>query len=493
MAVLGIDLGTTGCKSCVYSENGTLLGSAYKEYERAADQKTIDFSAVFEDVKYVIFNSARGVKEQIEGISISSFGEVFVPTDKNLNVLSEGVMYNDYSSEENKEIIAKSISEDELGEITGLKNSPVYSLTKAMSFAKSSLYNKDVKFLCGEDFVIAKLCGEFVTDYSIASRTMAFDIKKKEFSQKLCDIAGISKDNFAQPLPSGTIVGKILPSIAEELGINKNCYIITGAHDQICTAIGCGVSDGKAFANGMGTIDCIISVFDDNIDKKSLISDNYCIVPFLDKNLYASYSFCMTGGSLLKSYSDKFLDKEKDFCKMNGNNIYAYMNDQISSEINDIMLLPHFAGAATPYMDTSAKGMVYGLDLSCTKYDIYKAILEGIAMEMNLNLNTLYKSKVQKPQSIIVAGGGARSDKWLQMKADIYNLKIQRCKHNEVGTAGVAMLALNALNKRTLIDSLKDFCGVDKTFYPDKEMVEKYAKKYEKYQKMYNLTKELRI
>ena len=201
----------------------------------------------------------------------------------------------------------------------------------------------------------------------------------------------------------------------------------------------------------------------------------------------------MTGGSLLKSYSDKFLDKEKEFCKVNGNNIYAYMNDKISSEINDIMLLPHFAGAATPYMDTSAKGMVYGLDLSCTKYDIYKAILEGIAMEMNLNLNTLYKSKVQKPQSIIVAGGGARSDKWLQMKADIYNLEIQRCKHNEVGTAGVAMLALNALNKRTLIDSLKDFCSVDKTFYPNKEMVEKYAKKYEKYQKMYNLAKELRI
>jgi xylulokinase len=271
----------------------------------------------------------------------------------------------------------------------------------------------------------------------------------------------------------GTNGGIIRKKLAAELGFARDTAVASCGHDQVAAAVGCGVFDGHTAVDGAGSVQCITPVFSHESINNALINGNYAVVPYIKPNKYVCYAFLFTGGALLKWFAD------------NLNNGVHPDEDIFMTEPTGILVLPHFSGAATPYMDSGSKGAIIGLTLSHTQRDIFCALMEGVCFEMRLNMDCLNSAGINF-QSLRAAGGGANSKVWMQMKADILNIPVTVLQSAEAGAVGSAMMAGVAAG---IFDSLRSaakiFVQEKETYYPRAEMHEKYNKIYEKYKKLY--------
>lgn len=184
--------------------------------------------------------------------------------------------------------------------------------------------------------------------------------------------------------------------------------------------------------------------------------------------------------------------KKNTNLKKSGIDVYSILDSKAASvDSSDILVLPHFAGAGTPYMDTGAKGAISGLNFSTIPIQLYKASLEGVTFEMLYNLECLSDAGVCINE-LRAVGGGAKSNLWLQIKSDILNKKIETLNVDEAGTLGTAIIAGTATGIYSSLDeAVKTLVKVKKEFYPNKEAHEKYMEKYYKYKKMYKAIREI--
>ena len=171
----------------------------------------------------------------------------------------------------------------------------------------SRRFGKKVKYIClFEDYIVYKLTGVRQIDYSLATRTMAFDIYSLEWDTKILDAAEIDVSMLSKVVPIGAKAGNMSLQITEELGFMNRPVIVSGCHDQIAAAIGSGVFNERHGVDGTGTVECITVAFSkgQKIDKMLLQKSGFAIVPYM-KDLFVTYAFSYTGGALLKWYRDK--------------------------------------------------------------------------------------------------------------------------------------------------------------------------------------------
>ena len=495
MSLLGLDVGTSGCKSTVFSTSGEILSHSYQEYNvsRVDGEHEIDANIIWSSVKKVVFESAELANQPVKAVCISSFGESALPVDINGTPLAGAMLYTDPRGQEECIDLLNKKPQEDIARITGVNPHSMYTLPKVMWRAKhqKELFAKAHKFLMIEDFIIFKLCGEFATDYSMAARTMAFDIRKKVWSDEIFDIASINKSVFSTPHPSGTPIGKILPQIANELKLSSEAVVVTGGHDQICSAVGAGVLSSGVSTDGIGTVECITPVFDRPITEKEMQQYGYACVPHAVDGLYATYAFSVTGGAVLKWFRDNFSDKYAADADKNGINIYKYLDSIVNNKPSGILVLPHFAGATTPYMDTGAQSAVLGMKLETESIDLYRAILEGVTYEILMNIEYLGRAGINIG-ALHATGGGAKSPVWLQIKADILNRPISAMKNSEAGTQGAAMLAAVATGVyKNLEEAAKQFVKISRTYEPNLQMHEQYQIHFDRYRKIYDAVKEI--
>ncbi|MRY42843.1 carbohydrate kinase, partial [Parabacteroides distasonis] len=335
----------------------------------------------------------------------------------------------------------------------------------------------------------------FQIDYSLASRTMAFDVKLLQWNETILKFAGVNETYFSKPVPMGTMAGEILKEVAEELNIQDSPIIVSGCHDQLAAAIGTGVFRTGMAVDGTGTVECITNIFEDckDINKELLYKGGYAIVPFL-KDKLATYAFSFTGGALLKWYRDNLANMEAEHIKEIGGNVYEHFNKQVDvTKPSGLLVLPYFAGAGTPFNDSNAKGAILGLTMNTTSSDIYRALMEGVTYEMRLNLEILSKAGINI-NSIRATGGGASSKIWLQMKADILNKPVMSLGAAQSGTLGCVMLAGVACGfYASLEEAEKIFVKENEVYLPNEEMSKKYDQYYKEYKNIYQLISQLEI
>ena len=213
-------------------------------------------------------------------------------------------------------------------------------------------------------------------------------------------------------------------------------------------------------------------------------------MPYIDGK-YACYALSYTGGATLKWFRDNFAECETAECKSKDKNVYAYLDGKCKSTPTGILVLPHFAGAATPYMDNDSKAVFCGITLETAKYDLYKALMEGTSYEIRLNFEKL-REYTGSIKTLRATGGGALSDVWLSIKADILGMEIAALDCNEVGAAGTAALAGMAVGcYKNLADTTAKMAPVRKTFLPDRQNASAYNSLYSKYKNIYKLYKSI--
>lgn len=474
MKIGGLDIGTTGCKITVFDERGDIAGKAYRDYpvRRASFGHEIDVSAMTESVFDVLSEMSARFPD-IASIGVTSFGETFVLTDENGLPLCDSMLYTDPRGKDELRELTSKISETEITAITGLSPHEMYSISKIMWVKKHrpDLYAGAKHIFLIEDYIIFRLTGTANITYSLATRTMAFDLKNLCWSEKIFDAAGVDIAKMSKPVQAGTVAGKW-----------KGISIVSVAHDQVAACAGAGVFDEKTACEGAGTVECLTPVYNSLPDVSVMASGNYCIVPHVIPGKYCAYAFSYTGGALIKWCVDTF---GKD-------GTYDSLEKPCSKdEPTGLLVLPHFAGAATPYMDTGSKGAIIGLTTATSPSDIYRACMEGVCYEMMLNYETLKPSGISFDR-INASGGGARSSLWMQMKADVLNIPITALLTIDAGTAGCAMVAaVSAGLFKDIGDAADVMVRKGTTYYPRRDIHEKYMTVYERYRKLYNAVRPL--
>ena len=485
MKIGGLDIGTTGCKLTVFDEQGQQLGKAYRDYpvRRAVSGHEIDISTMMESVYAVIGEMAASYPD-IAGIGVTSFGETFVMTDEAGQPLHNAMLYTDKRGAEECAELVEKLGRDKIAEITGLAPHEMYSISKMMWIKRHlpEVYASARRIHLIEDFVVWHLTGRAQIDYSLATRTMAFDIHNLTWSREVFEAAGIDVSLMSETVPTGTPAGPVTAETAAKTGLDPACVIVSVAHDQVAAAAGAGAFDGSVAVDGAGTVECLTPIYDSIPEIPVMAKGYFSVVPYILPGKYVAYAFSYTGGALIQWAMETFGKGET-----NESMERAYGKD----EPTGLLVLPHFAGAATPYMDTGSKGAVLGLTTATTAADLYRACMEGVVYEMRLNYEALSGSGIHFTR-LSATGGGARSKVWMQMKADVLGLPITALKTVDAGTVGSAMLTGIATG---VFADLQDAAGhmvqEMETYYPREEMHEKYMKIYERYKAVYNAVRPL--
>ena len=485
MKIAGLDIGTTGCKLTVFDENGIYLGKAYRDYpvRRQVSGHEIDISTMMDSVYDVITEMAEQYPD-IAGIGVTSFGEVFVMTNGAGEPLHTAMLYTDPRGKEECAELVEKLSSERITQITGLAPHEMYSISKMMWIKKHhpEIYAAAKRIHLIEDFVVWHLTRKAQIDYSLASRTMAFDIRSLKWSTEIFEAAGIDAGMMSDPVPTGTSAGEITLAAAQRTGLSQKCMIVSVSHDQVSAAVGAGAFDGSVGVDGAGTVECLTPIYDSIPDISVMSKGCFSVVPYIVPGKYVAYAFSYTGGALIQWCMETF--------GRGGNNRSmeeAYGKDEPSG----LLVLPHFAGAATPYMDTGSKGAILGLTAAHTAADIYRACMEGVVYEMKLNYDALAGSGIHI-QKLHATGGGARSKVWMQMKADVLNMPVTAMKTVDAGTVGSAMLTGIAAGVfRDLADAAAHMVCPAETYLPRAEKHEQYMKVYERYRKVYQAVRPL--
>lgn len=478
MIIGGLDVGTTGCKLTAYDDKGNYIYNSYKEYEvsRRGGEHEIDASVIFDAVCDVIHDTVD--KYELSAIGVTTFGETFTILDENDNVLLPSMLYTDPRGELECAELCNALGEEKLTYITGVKPHQMYSLPKIMWIKKNrpEVFAKAKRVLLMEDYIVYMLCGSATIDYSLAARTMALDIRNKCWSKDVLEAAGIDMKLLSTPVSTGSLAGDMKPDIAQKLGVKNTVRIVNGAHDQVAAAVGSGVFDVGEAVDGTGTVECVTPVFDKIPENEQLYNEGYSVVPYVFDGTYVCYALSFTGGAVIKWFRDNLAAGKS----------YAELDASVGNEPTGLLVLPHFAGAANPYMDNSSKAAVLGLTLEHTSADIYKALMEGVTYEIMTNIEHLEGFGINL-KKLIATGGGASSPVWLQIKADILNRPVTALLAKEAGACGTCMMTAVAIGLYdNLYDAKEIFVKEKETFAPNPTNADKYKKYYGAYKDIYS-------
>ena len=500
MALLGIDIGTSGCKVTVFSDAGAVLAFSSQEYEPtpcAAGFLEINAERVWLALTTCIRKSAAASAdrslEPIRALAVSSFGEAAVPVDRNGRTLANGILFTDPRGQEQLDALVARVGQDNLTSRTGLPLHRMYTLLRLMWLRDThpEIYEATDKYLQFEDFVLYRLTGETVTDYSLAARTMAFNILDKKWDQDILAAADIPASIFARAVPGGTPIGPVRPAVAAELGLPAGVMVVTGGHDQPCTALGSGVMHTGQAIDGIGTSECITTSFDEPVLDPALFAMNFHCGPHVVPGKYITFAYTMSAGGLLQWFRDTIGRPERDEAARSNISAYAFLDEQIGRDPSGLLVLPHLDGSGTPYLDPESRGAILGLSRQTSPLDIYRAMLEGITFEMRYNLECLVKTGIHV-HALRAAGGGSKSAVWLQIKADILNRPVATLEFNEAGTLGAVMLAGVAAGLyRDLDEACRQLVREKHHFEPVPIQTERYEESYQRYKSMYTAIKNI--
>lgn len=477
---IGLDIGTSSVKAVLFSHKGHVIERALKAYSVQGADQTLELDP--RQVRDAVFNVLKKIGEggnEIRAIGISSLGEAAVLQDANDQIIGNSILPGDKRGTREAEFL---INDMELIRKSGLPINSTYTLCKLLWIKQHQpeIFSRIYHVMLFGDFIGWCLTGERKIGRSLASRTLAYDINEGKFFS-IADGIGISPEWFSQPAEAEECLGTLLPSIAELLKLDKNIRVYVGGHDQPCAAVGSGVLRRGEASDSIGTSECItICLGEEKLNTVTIRNANFACEPFLKKNYYNTMVYTHTAGRFVEWFLKDILQQK---------NAFERFNKQCKEKPSDVLVLPHLSGSGTPYMDSMSTGAMIGLNLHTNQSDIYQGILESISYEMKQNLQLLKESGIECKR-IVAVGGGAKSQTWLQSKADIYQMPIYTMKCEDASALGAAISAAKGLGDyQSMEEAVECMTAYKNVVEPRKALIPLYEEKYEQYLRLYDAVK----
>ena len=489
MSYLGLDIGTGACKAVVFDRQGKELASSSREYpvlHSHPDWAELNPDEVIEKCFDVIKEVNGKISDPVLSMSISSQGEAFAPVGRNGEILGNAMVSSDARARDIAESWSEKFGADKLYRITGHTPHPLFTLFKVLWIKENQpdIWKNARYFLCFEDLFHFRAGLEPKMSWPLAGRTMLFDVIKHCWSEDILNAMDLKAEKLAKPVPPGEIVGTIAPEMALFLGFRNPVKVVAGGHDQTCAALGAGVIEPGMCMYATGSVECFCPVLEVPSFSPELQRNNLCCYDYAIKGKYTSVAYSLTGGNILRWMRDELGQPEIEKAAATGENPYTLLLDAMPEEPTSLLVLPYFSATGTPYFDTRAKGAIIGLQHTTTKGEITKALLEGVALEMKLNLQLMENSGMHI-DTFIATGGGTRHQAWNRLKADVLNKKIIVREVTEAGCFGAALLACSAIENIPVSELYKQIVTLSEVISPDPQNSGIYDKKFESYKQLY--------
>lgn len=494
MSLLGIDVGTTGAKAVVFSDAGSVLGSAYAEYDisrRNPGHAELDAGLIWPLIMETISRAvatadgSAGLTDPVSAIAIASMGENLVPVSRDRQILGPSIMNMDARGAEFLPHLASAVSAEDLYRITGNTLSNQFSIVKLMWMCRHQpdLYHKVDWFLPWNSFVSFMLGGNPVAEYALANRMLLFDIDREDWSDRMIDASGLDPTKLPRPVAAGTLIGTVSRPAAQETGLPPGTPIVIGAHDQSSASLGSGsMSEGTAMY-GMGTFHCIAPVFSQRKPADAMISRGLNTEHYSLPKLYLTLIY-NCGGSVVKWYRDTFAAAEHADASGEGRDIYAQLFAELPESESSVRVIPHFASMGPPDFIDSPNAAFLGMTLNTTRGDILKGIVEGNVFSLKISVDALDDVGISI-RELRPTGGGSRSDVTVQLCADILGIPCVPPEVTEAGALGSAILAgIGSGIFGSAAEAVERMIRVGPTFEPDLTRHERYSEPYEAYKRL---------
>ena len=485
--IMGLDIGTTGCKVHVFDQDGTVCASAYREYLDRQHDGLMDAEGVWEEVCSAIAECAE-VYPQIEAICTTSFGETVVPVDAEGKALGAAILYTNANAAGEWRELDRAVGGARIAEITGHISHPMYTINRLIWIKKNQkeLYDKTAAFLFVAGYIERKLGADCVAENTLAARSMAYDVRRESWSEEICRAAGIDLEKLPRIVRAGEEIGRVSAELAARLGLEGSPAILAGGHDQPCVALGMGAIHGGDVSYGMGTAECFTLVLDEFRQSPDMQEAHLVCAPHVAEGKFLTYGVLFSGGIVLSDLRNKLYGKERADADREGWDVYERMMEEMPDWTEGLYYLPHLAGTGTPQMDTEDKGVICGMTLNTARGELVRAALEGISFDMRLNVENMERCGLEVKR-ILAAGGGAKSEKGVQVRSDILQRPILRTKDVQAGTRGVYYIAARALG---WIDSYETGIREPEGVWSEpKAKPEAVERKYRNYLALYERTK----
>lgn len=437
--ILSLDAGTTSIRGILFDDKGGILYCSQKKTSpEFPDALRVEQDPlVWKDALFSILNDcaaySREGNQPIEAVTVTAFRSPVFPVDRQGNPLMRAIMWQDRRTDELCRELGSMSSQ--VYEISGLPIKSVFSAVKMLWIRRNEpeLYERSYKFCGIYDYLIYLMTGEFVTDKSIASRFNLYNLESQTWDEKLLDLFRVSREKLPRVVGLAESCGSLLPEAA--CGLPPGIPVISGGGDQQCAALGLGIISTGQVALNTGTGAYLIGLSDrPYADPDQAIYNNIAAVP----GMYIREAQMMTAGTVYRWFSEVFSDpgtEEKER--------FAAIDAEIAASpagAGGVVLIPRFKGART---GPGSMGAFLNLGLETSRGDMARAVLEGIALEMDELLKKMERN--QLVDEVYVSGGMTRFPLYNQILADVLEKKVIAGEDGEATARGAWMNAMRAV------------------------------------------------
>ena len=478
---IGIDLGTSALKGILVDSKGTVLRQSTASYDVIypqngwTEQNPNDWIVA---LNKTLAELVQGCAKDVKGISFGGQMHGLVVLDAQDNVIRPCILWNDGRTEKQTKYLNETVGRDFLVQQTGNIAFAGFTAPKLLWVRENEPehFAKIAKIMLPKDYLVYYLSGTFATDYSDASGTLLLDVANRTWSQKMCEICGVSLEQLPNLHESYDVVGTIKPHIASQLGLPINVKIVAGAGDNAASAIGTGTVEDGVCNISLGTSGTLFVA-----SKEFVAPQNNALHAFCHANGKYHYMGCiLSAASANKWWIEDVLRAEYE--------LPASVERNLGK--NTVFFAPYLSGERCPHNDTAVRGAFFGLSANTSREEMSLAVLEGVAFAFRDCLELCAASGVKITQSTL-CGGGAKSTIWRQILCDVLNISLQTVATEQGVSFGASILAMVACGEYASVEqAAKAVVHKNTVAKPSSSEVAAYNEMYKKYKKLFSLLKE---
>jgi len=493
-AVLGVDIGTTGCRACALSADGRLVGQASVAYE--PDRPGPGLAEQDPRVWWEAFCAALArlrdsvSLEGLRGLALSSQSTALVPLDESGSPLRKAIIWQDRRCAPQCRQLTERFGGDLIREVIGWKPDTFLVWPKILWFMENEpeLFERTRWLAQVNGYFSQRLCGRPVLERANA---VGYPLALKDLTwhEQFCAWHDFPRDRIPPIVSSGRIFGELTCQAAHECGLSPGTALVAGGMDTACAAFAVGVErPGRAFevsgtSGGVGVC-----------SQTPVAEMRLGVAPHLFDGLYINHAPMSAAGASLSWFKDRFCGEERHEAARRGISAYELMSGEVAAlpaSPTGLLFLPYMAGERAPVWDPDARGAIVGLSLEVSRAQMIKAVMEGVAyaLRQNVELAAAAGLAVLELRS---CGGGSKSPVWCQMKADVIGLPLAVYPEHRDAAFGAALLAGVAVGTWTREDVEALLERERPLIYePRKALTRHYQPFYARYCKLYERLKDL--
>ena len=491
--LIGLDIGTSGAKCIIVDNEGTVLASSTQEYPLYtpkpgwAEQHPQDWwDAVVRGLKVILPKS--GVDpDDIAGVSYSGQMYGLVALDKEGAVIRKAFLWCDQRTQTQcDEVEAAAGSREALIAMTNNVMLTGYTGGKLLWLREMEPehFAAMTAFLCPKDYLRFRLTGEIAMDVSEASGVGLFDTKRRAWHWELIDRLRLPRGIFPAVMESVDLAGRVTGEAARATGLLPGTPCFAGGGDAVVQSFGSGLIREGTVGTVIGTAGNVSMGFEQFRYNAGGKLQMFCGVT---PGTYTTFGSTQTAGGALRWFRDQLARDVKAKAEAEGKNAFDLMNDlarQSPPGANGIVFAPYLSGERCPYPDPDARGVLYGLSLNTTQADMVRAVMEGIVYSLN-QIVDIYRS-FARVDSVVASGGGAASDVFLQMQADIFEMPVRTVSAAaEGGAFGAALIAGLGLGFFSSPEEALSLLRTERECRPEAAHLQGCRNAYELYRRLY--------